>query len=276
MSQFDCGAVIQQTVCPWPVWLRWVALAAASLPCVAAATSMQVAPVRMVLSTVRPVASMTVGNGEDVEIAVQAEVFAWSQENGKDVYRATQDVLVNPSIFRLPADSQQIVRIGLRVVGDAKERSYRIFLQQLPRDQALPTDTSAGVRLQTLLRVGVPIFVAPVVATTQQVQWHLQTVEADAGPTKAPMQGKRQVLVFDNRGSEHVQLTHVVVRSEAGVEIAQKSLSHYVLAGQSAVLPIDLPPLAPDTALRVEARSDAAIALPDALVRVPRVEATPR
>ena len=268
--------MLQQTVCPWPAWLRWIALAAASLPCVADATRMQVAPVRMVLSTVRPVASMTVGNGEDVEIAVQAEVFAWSQENGKDVYRATQDVLVNPSIFRLPADSQQIVRIGLRVVGDAKERSYRIFLQQLPRDQALPPDTSAGVRLQTLLRVGVPIFVAPVVAATQQVQWHLQTVAADAGPTMAPMQGKRQVLVFDNRGSEHVQLTHVVVRSEAGVEIAQKSLSHYVLAGQSAVLPIELPPLAPDTALRVEARSDAAVALPSALVRVPRVEATPR
>lgn len=229
---------------------------------------MQVAPVRMLLTALRPIAAMTIGNGEETEVAVQAEVLEWSQENGTDVYKATQDVLVNPSIFRIAGESQQIVRVGLRVPGNAKERSYRIFLQQLPRDQALPVDGTEGASLQTLLRIGVPIFVPPSVAL-HEVQWRLTTVQSPPGTGSSA----RYALVIENRGNEHVQLTHVMVRSAKGDEIVQKSLSHYVLAGQSSTLPLDLPPITPDTELRIEARSDAAVAIPAAFLRVPRGEA---
>jgi len=235
------------------------------------ATSMKVAPVRLALTSLRPIAAMTIGNGEESEMAVQAEVLEWSQEHGTDVYRPTQDVLVNPTIFRLGGSSQQIVRVGLRVPAGARERSYRIFLQQLPRDQALPSDDAGGARLQTLLRIGVPIFVAPLVVT-HDVRWRLTVVKA----TPDGSDGIRYALVVDNQGTEHVQLTRVVIRTEKGVELAQTSLSMYVLAGQSSTLPFDLPPLEPDAQVQVQTQSDAAVALPAALVRVPRREATLR
>lgn len=239
------------------------------VPVLAQATSMQVAPIRLVLTSLRPIAAMTVGNNEQTEIAVQAEVLEWSQVDGQDVYTATQDVLVNPAIFRLAGDSQQIVRIGLRIPREAKERSYRIFLQQIPLDRVLPG--TEGARLQTLLRIGVPIFVPPAVAT-YDVQWHLKAVEGLARENN----GRRYALVINNYGTEHVQLTHVGIRSGQGAEIAQKSLSQYVLAGQSSTVLLDLPSLQPDTELRIETQSDAAIALPVSLVRVPGSEAKPR
>ncbi|MDP9990780.1 fimbrial chaperone protein [Variovorax boronicumulans] len=253
-------------------FLLWSAL----LPCVlmptgAPAASLSVAPLRIVLTPERPVASLTMGNSDETEeIAVQAEVLAWSQEDGRDVYQPTREVLVNPSIFRLPpGGGRQIVRLGLQVPAQADERSYRVFLRQLPRDQALPTD-GAGAKLQTLLRIGVPIFVPPL-QPRQALQWRLQ-----AGGTGGGGRGYR--LVLDNQGSEHIQLTQLVVRRDGGAELLRKSLSHYALAGQSAGIELELPALPPDTRLHIEAATDAPepLSTVTATVLVPRAPAVPR
>ncbi|MDQ0069257.1 fimbrial chaperone protein [Variovorax boronicumulans] len=251
-------------------FLLWSAL----LPCVlmptgAPAASLSVAPLRIVLTPERPVASLTMGNSDETEeIAVQAEVLAWSQEDGRDVYQPTREVLVNPSIFRLPPGGRQIVRLGLQVPAGALERSYRVFLRQLPRDQALATDGAGGAKLQTLLRIGVPIFVPPL-QLRQALQWRLQ-----AGGTG----GRGHRLMLDNQGSEHIQLTQLVVRREGGAELLRKSLSHYALAGQSAGIELDLPALPPDTRLHIEAATDAPepLSTVTATVLVPRAPAVPR
>lgn len=243
----------------------WVGLLLAPLP--AAATSLSVAPLRIVLTLQRPVASLTMGNAEDTEVAVQAEVVAWSQQDGRDAYEPTRDVLVNPAIFRLPPGGRQIVRLGLQVPADATERSYRVFLRQLPRDQALPADGSEGAKVQTLLRIGVPVFVPPL-QPRRALHWSLQPSGRATGATWR--------LVFDNQGSEHIQVTQLVVRREDGTELLRKSLSQYALAGQSAAIDIELPALPPDTRLQIEAATDAPEASSSATVRVPRAAATPR
>ena len=250
-------------------WLRWWLTVLFALTDLAHSTTLQVAPIRLTLTSQRPIAAMTIGNGDDQEIGVQAEVVEWLQENGKDVYRATQDVVANPLIFRIAARGQQILRIGLRVPENAKERSYRIFLQQLPFDQASSRNShDAGATLQTLLRVGVPIFVPPMVLT-HNVKWNLRRGDG------AENGGSRHVLAVDNNGSEHVQLTHVTIHSEQGRELVNKTLAHYVLAGQSSVLALDFPAMESDTQLRIDAQSDARVPLPQALVRVPIVQAKP-
>jgi len=245
-------------------------LLSALAPTPAAATSLSVAPLRIVLTPQRPVASLTMGNAEDTEVAVQAEVVAWSQQDGRDAYEPTRDVLVNPTIFRLPPGGRQIVRLGLQVPADAGERSYRVFLRQLPRDQALPADGTEGAKVQTLLRIGVPIFVPPL-QLRRALQWSLQPSGRATGTA-----GTAWRLVFDNQGSEHIQVTQLVVRREDGTELLRKSLSQYALAGQSAGIDIELPALPPDTRLQVEAATDAPEASSSATVRVPRAPATPR
>jgi fimbrial chaperone protein len=242
-----------------------LAVLLALLPMTSRAVSMQVAPVRVALSAAHPVVAMTIGNGEDAEVAVQAEVLAWSQEDGNDVYSPTRDVLVNPSIFRLAPQGRQIVRVGLQAAAGAQERSYRIFLRQLP--SAPPSALEGGgVRLQTLLRVGVPIFVPPQAPAVHDLRWRLEALPPAASAASAG----RYALVVENHGSEHVQLVHVALALDRGGEVASKSLSHYVLAGATSVLPIELPPLAADAVLRVDARSDSPAAAPPVSVRAPR------
>lgn len=220
-------------------WRRCWLIALVVLPGLAHSTTLQIAPIRLTLTSQRPIAAMTIGNGDEQEIAVQAEVVEWLQENGTDVYRATQDVVANPLIFRIAAQSQQILRIGLRVPENSKERSYRIFLQQLPLGQVSSRNGDIGATLQTLLRVGVPIFVPPTVLTNS-VEWHLRQGDSTENG------GSRHVLAINNNGSEHVQLTHVTIYSEQGRELVNKTLAHYVLAGQSSILPLDFPTMESD------------------------------
>ncbi|KQX88875.1 molecular chaperone [Variovorax sp. Root473] len=233
----------------------------------AAQTSLSVAPLRIALTPARPVASLTMGNAEAAEVAVQAEVVHWSQDrDGNDIYEPTRDVLVNPAIFRLPAGGRQIVRLGLQVPAEARERSYRIFLRQLPRDQALPQDGADGAKVQTLLRIGVPVFVPPAQPPQRVLNWSLQADRA--GPAR---------LVLDNQGNEHIQITQLAVRRDNGAQLLRKNLSLYVLAGQSVGIPLELlAPLPPDTRLQIEAATDAPEAKSSATVRVPRAPGEPR
>ena len=253
--------LLSSALLPWMLW-----------PTGAPAASLSVAPLRIVLTPERPVASLTMGNSDEAhEVAVQAEVLAWSQEDGRDVYRPTREVLVNPGIFRLPAGGRQIVRLGLQVPAEAGERSYRVFLRQLPRDQALATDGTGGAKLQTLLRIGVPIFVPPL-QLRQSLQWRLQA-SGTGGPG-----GRGYRLMLDNQGSEHIQVTQLVVRREGGDELLRKSLSHYALAGQSAGIELELPALPSDARLHIEATTDAPEPLSNvtATVLVPRAPAASR
>ena len=251
--------------------LPWVLAAMGAAAGAAQAASLYVAPVRVVLTPSRPVAALTLGSGEEeAEVAVQAEVMAWSQENGQDIYRPTREVLVNPSIFRLSPGAQQIVRLGLQVPAADTERSYRIFFQQLPRDQALPRDGKGGAQLQTLLRLAVPIFVPPAGTSRQDAQWRLQR----ASPYSATPGGSGHVLTIDNRGTDHLQLTQILVRREGGVELLRKNMSLYVLPGRSADVVLDLPLLAPGGSFQIDATSDAPTALPAAIVHIPRADNT--
>ena len=253
--------------------LAWALAALGAASGAVQAASLYVAPVRVVLTPSRPVASLTLGSGEEeAEVAVQAEVMAWSQENGQDIYQPTREVLVNPSIFRLSPGAQQIVRLGLQVPAADTERSYRIFFQQLPRDQALPRDGKGGAQLQTLLRLAVPIFVPSAGASRQDAQWRLQR----ASPSSATPGGHGHVLTIDNRGTDHLQLTQILVRREGDSELLRKSMSRYVLPGQSADIALDLPPLAPGSPLRIDATSDAPTELPMAIVHIPRADTPSR
>lgn len=228
----------------------------------AGAVNIQIAPVRVVLQPGRPVASLTVTNDGASEIPMQAEVMSWSQKDGQNVYAPTREVLVNPAIFRIPANGRQIVRLGLQVgaLADA-ERSYRIFLRQLPRDKALPAGGAAeggGAELQTLLQLVLPIFVPPSApAGAPSVAWRLDA--SDAAPA----------LTVDNLGREHLQFTQITVRRPDGSELLRQRMSVYALPQQGVRLPVALPSLPPGTKLQFEAQTDSDVPLPPVFLQVP-------
>lgn len=209
----------------------------------ATAGSFAVSPVRATLSSKQPAASLVVRNSGPEPTVVQLEVVGWSQEEGKDIYAPTKEILATPPIFTVPPGGSQVVRVGLRRNPDAqRELTYRLFLQEVP----IPKPDQSGLRV--VLRVGIPVFVNPAVAVAPVLRW--QAAHTPDGALK---------LSLTNSGNAHIQ---VAKSSLTLASSAQTLMSHdvaaYVLPGQSRdwiLKPASMP--ARGTALRISAQTDA-------------------
>lgn len=185
----------------------------------AQAGTISVNPVRATLSAGEQVGALTVRNDGAGTTVVQLEVLSWSQQDGKDVYTPTREILANPPIFTIPAGGEQIIRVGLRRAPDPKrELSYRLYLHEVPSP---PKPGFQG--LQVALRIGVPVFVIPTdVAATPALRW--QAIRTPEGQLK---------LGLSNSGNAHVQVANFKL-AQPGKEAARtQDVAAYLLPGQS-------------------------------------------
>jgi len=192
------------------VYLLFVGLASPGI-----AASIQIEPLLIGLTPQAPIASMVVRNTGATPLLMQAEVMAWSQSGGQDVFQPTRAILANPPLFRVPPQGQQILRFGLRVPELASEQSYRVFLQEVPSQENL----SEG-RVVTLLRISVPVFVPPA-SGAPELGWNLS------------LSGKEVRVTVSNRGNVHAHILSLVAKRSNGASVSSEAVSVYVLAGQS-------------------------------------------
>lgn len=201
------------------VGLRLVgALALALLGCATPATAaeLQVSPIRLTLGPDGPTGLITVSNRGADDALIQLSVLQWSQTATDDVLTPTRDVLGNPSIFLLKGGEQQVARFALRVAPDLKERTYRVSVQEVPR-QNIPNS------VMTVLRLLVPIFVSPP-NPNASLDWTVQrTPEGFA-------------VTMHNNGNVHVQIKTLAVTGQGAP--AQRQVSLYILPGSSRTLHI--------------------------------------
>lgn len=188
--------------------------------CPAIAGTFEVNPIRVDLSPSSRTAALTVRNSGSDQVVVQISVMAWSQEQGRDLLNATEDILISPPIATIAPDREQIIRVGLRRAPDAKkELSYRLFLQEVP-----PPPKPGFQGLQVALRIGLPVFVGPREGPARALlTWDAQLRDSDV--VKLKMQ---------NNGTGHIQVSDVELSlpSEQQPLAAHSSLV-YVLPGQS-------------------------------------------
>lgn len=184
----------------------------------ASAGSFQINPVRATLSTSQPVSALTVRNTGSEPAVLQLEVMVWSQQQGKDVYTLSREVLVTPPIFTVPSGGSQVLRVGLRRPPDAqRELTYRLFLQEVP-----PPPKPGFQGLQVALRIGVPVFVAPAAAQPPILGWRIYRTR----------EGQLEVSLT-NSGGAHVQVANLrLVRADGG-DMGRQQVATYVLSGQS-------------------------------------------
>jgi fimbrial chaperone protein len=204
----------------------WLAIALAATIGVAHAGSFQVNPIRVDMTKGASSAAITLHNDGDEPIVVQSSIVGWSQESGQDAYAPTNEALVTPPIMTVAPGGDQIVRVGLRRAPDAqRELTYRLYLQEVP-----PPPKPGFTGLQVALRVGIPVFVAPVVASIRRLEWSVQ------------IRPEGIALIAQNNGNTHVQITDFELRVSAGNEpIAHQSSLAYVLAGQRRTWTLSVP-----------------------------------
>lgn len=209
------------------------------------AAQFSVNPVRVYIDGKAKSGSLLVENSSEQEVTIQASLFAWSQENGKDKITPTDDLVISPPIFKVRPKSKQIVRVGFLKKPDAsRESTYRLFLQEVPPPR-LPNEQGMGVTL----RMSLPVFIAPGVGPAQSaLKWKAESVD-----------GSNIKLSLSNLGNAHIQVTAINVVLPDGVTLASvPAMMSYVLAGQSQTLNIKTDRPWKNEALRVMIKSDMA------------------
>jgi fimbrial chaperone protein len=196
----------------------------------AAAATFSVNPTQIFLARRSSSALLTLRNESDQVLRFELSVFAWSQTaSGEMTLEPTQDVVFFPSLLTLKPSETRRVRVGYVKEAGALEKTYRIFVKELP-----PVDSrdSAGVRVLTTM--GIPIFVRP----AKEV--------ATATLDGLKHEGGRFQFALANTGTVHFVPTKIRVRGLAGGEAVfdREVDGWYVLASGRREFAVPLP--APD------------------------------
>lgn len=115
-----------------------------------------VSPLRIDMAASAETASLQLKNLLPSAASVQIRVFAWTQANGRDSYQPSDAFIVSPSIIRLDAGANQLVRVVPRdgvMAEPGQERRYRVVIDQLPG-----TTSAEQQAANTRLQITIPLF----------------------------------------------------------------------------------------------------------------------
>lgn len=185
-------------------------------PALAEPGGVSVSPIRVDLDAGRRSGALTLQNFTERRYRFQVEVMRWTQTpQGEDIYAPASGVLANPPLFELQPQAQQIVRVGLLgEIPAGTEASYRIYFTEIEQPQ--PAAVSG---LNVLLRLGVPMFVAPVAAARHRLEW------------SARLQDGTLQLQADNRGNVHER------RAQLRIADAERGTALHAETGFRDILP---------------------------------------
>jgi fimbrial chaperone protein len=137
------------------------ALAGCAFLNVAHAGEFVVSPVRLDLGPAARSGAITVRNDGQEKLGFQLEAMEWRQDaDGKDEYLPTSELVFFPKIMSVEPGQDGLVRVGIRSPLVPTEKTYRLFIQELPGTSKPPEHTAAQVTF--LIRFGAPVFIGPV------------------------------------------------------------------------------------------------------------------
>ncbi|ARU93510.1 fimbrial biogenesis chaperone [Tatumella citrea] len=187
------------------------------LPCFSYAASLQVFPVNINFSPGENVKPIYVNNIGNDPISAQVRVYQWTQVNGNDVLTETQNLVISPPMTAIPAGKQQLLRVIMpSAPADSGEQSYKLVVDELPGT----ADKSGKHAVRFLLRYTLPVFInTPKTALNMSdFVFHLNT---HVSPER---------LTIENRGSQHLKLSNVILSSGQHQVTLNRGLLGYVLA----------------------------------------------
>ena len=126
---------------------------------IALAGTFQVNPIRIYLSQRSSSQLLTVKNDGAQRIRFQVSVFAWDQaSDGEMILTPTEDLIFYPSLLTAETSEERKIRVGVGANSSfsASEKSYRIFVEELPSAEK---QEQSGVRILT--KMGIPVFLQP-------------------------------------------------------------------------------------------------------------------
>lgn len=232
-------------------------LAAALAPLCAGAAGLDVTPVRIELTGKTPSALLTLRNTEASPARFQIRAYSWDESpSGGMILGETSDLQVFPALQQLGPKEERKIRLGTTAKPGARERSWRIFIEELPS----AVEAEDKNRIRVLTRIGIPVFLAP-------------SAPAASGELRLGRAGGRVEVRLRSTGTIRIQPSDVtlVLLGDGDAKVHEQALSPwYVLSGGERVYPVDVPPAlcakarrAVATATLDKGQIQAILALPD-------------
>jgi fimbrial chaperone protein len=188
----------------------------------AVAGEFAIAPVRLELSARAKSGVFTITNDGNEKLNFQIQGMEWTQDAaGKDKYTEARDLIFFPKILSVEAGQEGIIRVGLRTPAVSTEKTYRLFMEELP-GAVRNKPEGPGAQINFLIRFGAPIFAAPI-----QPQDGLQIEELELKRGSILVSAK-------NTGNRHqmVQGIHLKGTDAEGRAVFELDIAdRYVLAG---------------------------------------------
>lgn len=224
------------------------------LPCGgdARAGEFSVNPVRIELGATARSGAVEIRNEGQHPLGFQIQAMEWTQDaEGQDQYAETADLIFYPKVVTVEPGRERVVRVGTRTPVVAIERTYRLFIEELPTN----VRQAEGARAQIgfLIRFGAPVFVAPL-----KPEDALSLEDITLGPRRVTASAR-------NAGNRHQVVTGIQLRGTDanGNEVFAKTLAdRYLLAGttKSYTASITSEQCRATAAVEVEIRTDKASA----------------
>jgi len=197
----------------------------------AEASSFTVNPIKVLLSDKEQSALLTLQNQSTEELRFKVLVQEWKQNpQGEMELADTKDIVVYPALLSLPPGGERKLRVGATVPAAGAEKSYRVFVEELPPLRSAKEATKSEVRVLT--KMGIPIFIRPA-----------KTVSTGEIEGMGMAKGKFSFAVR-NTGNVHflVQSVHVKALDSASGPAFEKDVEGwYVLAGGTRVWQVEIP-----------------------------------
>lgn len=183
---------------------------------IAQGSNLQVAPVKVDISSAQLSSSVTLRNPGRAPIYGQVRVFAWDQIRGEESLRPATDLIASPPLLELGIDGVQLVRlVRTSTAPPSRELSYRLLVDEIADPETAPAN---GVAIQ--LRYSIPVFVAT------------QSSSDPHPPAWTLSRHKDQwVLRLENTGPTHLQVGALTLIDAMGVRLpVSEGLMGYALA----------------------------------------------
>lgn len=212
------------------------------------AADFTVTPVQASLSPRSPSALLNLTNTGSKTLRFELSARAWAQDaQGKILLAPTDDIVFFPQLLSLAPGEQRKIRVGTLTAAADAEKTYRLFVEQLPSAGKKDWQLSKGVELLT--RVGIPIFVRPAVTKT------------NGEISGLALAGGKLSFGVRNTGNVHLVIENVQVaglRDGGRPAFIKHTKGWYVLAGQTTEYELEIGPAEcrDSSALEVSVRTE--------------------